>query len=313
MRVASIGVVVFASILAGCSAPCPTAADADDQIHAVPTSRSQHSDLENVFQVTKKLYSGSVPDGDEAFDELRAMGIRTIISVDGAAPDVERARARGLRYVHLPIGYHGIEPERRMTLARAVRDLPGPIYLHCHHGKHRGPAAAAAAAVVLGFLTPAEGLSVLKEAGTSPHYTGLYACVVEAEPAPSDMLESVAPEFPEIAPMPGFVKAMVEAQEAYDHLVEVRDARWTVPVANPDIVPLAEAGRLENLLRALREDPEARRYPAGFSDMMRASHVATMSFERALGGELPPATLTERLRVVGSSCRTCHERYRDSR
>ena len=28
-------------------------------------------------------------------------------------------------------------------LARAARTLPGPIFVHCHHGMHRGPAAAA--------------------------------------------------------------------------------------------------------------------------------------------------------------------------
>lgn len=313
MRVASIGVVVLASILAGCGAPRPPAADAREPTDAISPASARHSGIENVVQVTEKLYSGSVPVGDNAFEELRAMGIRTIISVDGAAPDVERARAKGLRYVHLPIGYHGIEPERGLMLARAVRDLPGLIYLHCHHGKHRGPAAAATAAVVLGYLTPTEGLAVLKEAGTSPHYTGLYACVIEAERAPDDLLESVVTDYPEIAPTPDFVTTMVEAQEAYDHLVEVRDAGWTVPDANPDIVPLAVAGRLENLLRALREDPEVREYPAEFADMMRASHEASMSFETALEGGLPPATLTEQLRVVGRSCRTCHERYRDSR
>src|SRR5262249_7822843 len=97
--------------------------------------------LHNVFRVSDKLYSGSVPEGELGFRTLQALGIRTVISVDGARPDAATARRFGLRYVHLPFGYDGCPTARALEIIRAVRDLPGPIYLHCHHGKHRSPAA----------------------------------------------------------------------------------------------------------------------------------------------------------------------------
>ena len=56
--------------------------------------------------------SGSVPEGDAGFDTLAAMGVKTIISVDGAVPEVERATVRGMRYIHLPIGYNGVDEKR---------------------------------------------------------------------------------------------------------------------------------------------------------------------------------------------------------
>ena len=97
-----------------------------------------------------------------------------MISVDGAQPQVELARKYGLRYVHLPHGYDGVSEKRAQELAKAVRDLPSPIYIHCHHGKHRSPAAATVACVGAGLLQRDQGLSVLRTAGTSDHYEGLY-------------------------------------------------------------------------------------------------------------------------------------------
>src|SRR5438094_677830 len=81
----------------------------------------------------------SSPDGDEGFHSLQQLGIKTIVSVDGARPEVDLARKYGLRYVHLPIGYDAVPREQALRIARAIRDLPGPVYIHCHHGRHRGP------------------------------------------------------------------------------------------------------------------------------------------------------------------------------
>lgn len=40
--------------------------------------------------------------------------------------------------IHLPIGYNGFDENRRLELVRATRDAiqEGPVYIHCHHGKH---------------------------------------------------------------------------------------------------------------------------------------------------------------------------------
>src|SRR5262249_21685483 len=79
------------------------------------------------------LFTGAQPEGAAGFDALREMGVRTIVSVDGARPDVAAAAARGMRYVHIPVTYAEVTTEQRLEIARAIRDLPGPVYLHCHH------------------------------------------------------------------------------------------------------------------------------------------------------------------------------------
>ena len=78
--------------------------------------------------VSEKLYSGAAPEGDRGFSTLQALGIRTVITVDGARPDVAIARRFGLRYVHLPFGYDGCPSPRALEsfaqCGSAGADLP---------------------------------------------------------------------------------------------------------------------------------------------------------------------------------------------
>ena len=41
-----------------------------------------------------------------------------------------------------PIGYDGVPREQALRMIKAVQVAKGPVYFHCHHGKHRGPAGA---------------------------------------------------------------------------------------------------------------------------------------------------------------------------
>ncbi len=107
---------------------------------------SEYKGLHNVVSYAPGFMSGSAPEGDEGFETLRQMGVRTIVSVDGAEPDVKLAKAHGLRYIHLPIGYNGMDHTRTLEIAKAVKqaEADGPVYIHCHHGMHRSAGAAGA-------------------------------------------------------------------------------------------------------------------------------------------------------------------------
>lgn len=139
---------------------------------------SQH--LPNPVRLHEKVISGGLPEADAAFQELADLGVKTIISVDGMMPDVATAAKHGLRYVHLPHGYDGIPEQRINELAKAARDLPGPVYIHCHHGKHRSPAAASVACVGAGLIPAGLAVSILQLAGTNPSYRGLYEAAQQA-------------------------------------------------------------------------------------------------------------------------------------
>ncbi|HJQ79740.1 MAG TPA: hypothetical protein VJ828_07280, partial [Lacipirellulaceae bacterium] len=194
--------------------------------------------LHNLINVTSRLYSGSEPHGEEGIASLQMLGVKTIVSVDGAKPKVELARKYGLRYVHVPIGYDGIHEEAGQMLARLVREAEGPIYLHCHHGKHRGPAAAAVACIAGGDMSTDEAIEFLVRAGTSKDYAGLWRDVKAYTRPPAN---AKLPELVEVAEVGSFAAAMSQVDRAFDSVKLSRDAKWTVPAEHPDIVPAQEA------------------------------------------------------------------------
>lgn len=304
---------IFATLVLSCQPKPEMSVDQEVPPTTPAQSNASHSALHNVIEVAPDLLSGSVPEGDAAFAELERRGVRTVISVDGATPDLDAARRRGMRYVHLPVGYHGIDRDRQLELARAVRELPGPVYVHCHHGRHRGPAAAASAAVALGLLPADQGVEFMKQAGTSPTYTGLYQCVQQLSVANESQLAAVSNAFPEVAPVPGFVKAMAAAQDAYDHLVEIRDAGWSFLPSHPDLVPLAEAQLLVQLLDGVQSDPYRERHPPDFTDMLRESLRTAHLLESSLAADAPHAQRNEHMRRVNDACKACHQVYRNQR
>lgn len=269
--------------------------------------------LHNVHHIGSKLYSGAVPEGDAAFDELQAMGIKTVISVDGATPDLARAESRGMRYVHIPITYAEANKDQQLEIARAVRDLPGPIYLHCHHGKHRGPAAAASAAVLLGEVSPEEGVAFMKTAGTAAHYQGLYACVANATAVSAAAIDTAPAEFPSLRKAEGIVAAMVEVDIAYEHLNDVRAAGWKVPGDHPDLVPAAEAGRLTDNLRFSHEDPKTKPYGEEYERLMIEAIKAASDLEEGIIADAPKDKLEASWKRVAASCKDCHAGYRNKK
>ncbi|MCA9270201.1 MAG: hypothetical protein KDA41_17085, partial [Planctomycetales bacterium] len=123
--------------------------------------------LHNLMQLTPRIFCGGQPEGEAAMQELKSLGVATIVSVDGARPALEEAQAAGLEYVHIPIGYDGVSEAAGLAIARLVRDRDGPFYIHCHHGTHRGPAAAAVACIAAGATDGQGAVEILRRAGTS--------------------------------------------------------------------------------------------------------------------------------------------------
>ncbi|MBX9735860.1 MAG: hypothetical protein K2X32_02950 [Phycisphaerales bacterium] len=265
--------------------------------------------------------SGSVPEGDAGFDSLKAMGVKTIISVDGATPEVARAEARGMKYIHLPIGYSGFDNERKMQLIRATRDAMavGPVYIHCHHGKHRSAGAAATVAASLGWSTPEAGVARMKVSGTSPSYKGLYACVTRSDIVSAEEINAVSGEFPSVWKTTNFVKGMVEIDETFDHLREIERAGWKTPSDHPDLVPVAEAGRLADHFRVMGTTERVMSAPADFKRWIVQSERDAKAIEDLLLAsagkteiaKADAAKLSASFKLISQSCKDCHVKYRD--
>jgi protein tyrosine phosphatase (PTP) superfamily phosphohydrolase (DUF442 family) len=144
--------------------------------------RQHLTGVENFIRVSDRLYSGGEPTA-EGLQQLKTLGIETILSVDGLAPDVATAQQLGIQYVHIPLGYNGIEPEQIQAFVTFMSHTKGKIFVHCHHGKHRGPAAVAACLILSQEIDRAQALKFMQGAGTSKDYRGLWKSIEQLDPA----------------------------------------------------------------------------------------------------------------------------------
>lgn len=262
--------------------------------------------LHNLFQVSDRIYSGAEPHGEEAFSSLVKLGVKTIVSVDGAEPNVAEATKHGLRYMHIPIGYSGLSREATLSLTRLVREAEGPFYVHCHHGRHRAPAAAAVACIADGQADGAGALKILERAGTSTNYAGLWRDVAAFVPPGPDV---ELPELVAMAKVDSLVAAMALVDRAYDNLKLCRDAGWKTPPGHPDLVPSQEALLLKEALRETARnqttDQEER-----FARWMRESEslAGKLEAELASGRFVQASAVLEQL---NHSCAQCHRTYRN--
>lgn len=269
------------------------------------------TNIHNVFRATPKIFSGSSPDNEAGFAELAKLGVKTIISVDGGKPDVAAAKKFGLKYVHLPIGYDGIPTNRVVELVKAAQTLEGPFYVHCHHGKHRGPAAVAVMCEAVAGWSTNVAEQWLKLAGTSPDYPGLYRDAREFRPPTAAELAAVK-QLPEIAQTSSIVEAMVAIDEHFERLKGAQKTGWKSVPGHPDIQPAHEATLLWEQFREMARFSDSEKRPADYRKKLSDSEQAADHFRALLKAALPDTTKAEdAFKKIGQSCAACHKQYRN--
>lgn len=313
-RTAVLAAFAAAGLLAaGCSSPAGRASAPRVAIEEPPIAEQAidlHG-LHNVVAYAPGMLCGSVPDGEQGLRTLAAMGTRTVISVDGAAPAVAAAAALGMRYVHLPIQYSGIEPARQRELAQAIANLEGPFYVHCHHGKHRSAAALGSALVLAGRLTPAQVVDRMKVSGTAADYRGLWQAVQQGAPLAAAELARDPASFPATHVVRGMVATMTEIDAVFDNVKLVRKADWTTPPDHPDLVPAKETRRLHALLAQLCDDAETKAHADDFRSKLDASIAAGRELDAAVQrGDR--AAAEAKFAPLEQSCKACHKAWRDN-
>jgi len=266
----------------------------------------------NAHRVTDKLLSGDQPVGDAAFKALADAGVKTIISVDGAAPDVEAAKKYGVRYVHLPIGYDSVPAERGREIAKALAELPGKIYLHCHHGKHRSASAVAVACVYNGSLKPEDAEPVLKTFGTGANYKGLWQSARDARPLEPSVLEKLEVKYVERAKIPELAEAMVKVDQHWDHIVALQKNGWQVLKDHPDLDPPHEALQVQEHLHEIGRMPDQKERPEDFHRMLKENEARVVVLRGLLAAKpVNREAADAAFKLAAASCKECHVEYRD--
>ncbi len=144
--------------------------------------------------------------------------------------------------------------------------LPGPIYIHCHHGKHRSPAASTAACVGAGLLRPADALPVLQFAGTSPHYT---VCFTMSRPRGRSPLAKNSDKFSETSPVPQLVARMVQLEHWQAALSKVLKSPPNNVTANDREKPAAVALLLREQFTELLRDESNQHRPTHYMQLLQ--------------------------------------------
>jgi protein tyrosine phosphatase (PTP) superfamily phosphohydrolase (DUF442 family) len=265
--------------------------------------------LENLFRLSDRLFSGGSPEGEQGFAELKRLGVKTVISVDGARPDFATAKKFGLRYVHLPVGYDGIHRERILELARATRDLPGAVYIHCHHGKHRGPAAVAVVQLCLdSTLTPGQAEHWMQTAGTDPKFSGLIALPKSLVRPTTAELNRIPGAWTNQAEVSTLTKTMVEMDARNDQLKKAHKTGWnTGNRSEPDAS--SSAGYLAELFREAQRIPH--QHGPEFTQLLEQNEKLATELAVALRQGDTNGSNTA-YQHCQSLCTHCHQRFRDT-
>jgi protein tyrosine phosphatase (PTP) superfamily phosphohydrolase (DUF442 family) len=303
-------VLAYAPLSRATDAPPATQSTSAPVVKAFPAINNPH--LINAHRVTDKVISGAQPEAEESFAALKELGVKTIISVDGAKPDVETAHKYGMRYVHLPMRYDGVERQQGLALAKAINELPGPIYVHCHHGKHRSAAAVAVACVFNGTLDPSKAEAVLQTFGTGLNYKGLWKAARDATRVDDKTIESTDVQFVETKAIPPLAEAMVAMDGTWDHLKLMQKAGWKPLAAHPDLDAAHEALQLEEHFHELVRAGAGKDRPEDFTAMMRKSEESAKKHKASLlASPVDEAGASAAFKEIGTSCTDCHKVYRD--
>jgi protein tyrosine phosphatase (PTP) superfamily phosphohydrolase (DUF442 family) len=294
----------------GKAGPCK---EAPAKVEPAPVTLGEDlGQMHNVHRVSPRFVRGSQPEVEDDFRRLKELGIKVVVSVDGAQPNVVAAHKHGLRYVHVPIGYGGLSREEQVLLYKAFTSLEGPFYVHCHHGKHRGPAACGVGLMAVEGWTAEQVTEELKRAGTAPKYDGLYAAAREFVKPSAEELAATPAELPEVTPVAPFQQAMVRIDQGWERLREVRQAAWGVPSAHPDVSPRHEAVILAEQLRELARRDEVKDAAVDFRREMTAGETAAWDLATALEQKPVDAAGAERaFERVRQACVACHSAHRD--
>ena len=279
--------------LSACDQSDPETRTRPDQ--PVPSAPTLTTKLK-FHQLTPDIFVGPRP-SQEHIAELTTLGIKKVISVDALPPE-SSLWSEAIEVRHLPLGYRDLPKPLQLRLARELSIAPVKTYIHCHHGQHRGPAAALAALRALGQLDQAEAEAWLERCGVA--YQGLRQAVQDAQPESPQDIQSTLP-LEEAVATESLSRLMAEIDQVWERLKKVPSQD------DPNRSTQKEdAAQLLDLFR-LSSEAAGPVDPAYRKQIQEAVRLASTLESELQNGE-DAAKLRAALRT---SCRTCHRAFRD--
>ena len=127
----------------------------------------------NLHRITANLYRSAQPSA-AGFDNLAALGIKSVISLRQTVNDIPLAAGTGLTLHRIPMKSRHVAEKSGAKVVAAMQALHsglahGPTLIHCHHGADRTGLIAALYRVLAQGWTREAALKELVEGGFSFH------------------------------------------------------------------------------------------------------------------------------------------------
>ena len=123
----------------------------------------------NLHRLNDTLYRSAQPTA-LGMQELRRLGIRTVINLRSFHSDRDEIGSTGLGYEHIAMKAWHPEREDAVEFLRLVTDPKRqPVLVHCQHGADRTGALCAIYRIVVEGWTKAEALREMREGGYGFH------------------------------------------------------------------------------------------------------------------------------------------------
>jgi hypothetical protein len=204
-----------------------------------------------------------------------------------------------------------VPKSRAAELVKAALGADGPLYVHCHHGKHRGPAAVATICRARNGWSAERADEFLKQAGTAAEYAGLFRDVREFRPPTTEELARLPAKFPEVAETPDLVDAMVTIDEHFDTLKAAQKAGWREVADHPDLTPAQAATLLWEQFREMARTSDTAQRNDDYRKQLAESEQAADALRKSLGESKTVSERNAAFQRVTKNCTACHKAHRN--
>jgi protein tyrosine/serine phosphatase len=124
----------------------------------------------NLYRVTPGLFRSAALDSKD-LAQIRALGVRTVVSLRSFHADTALLEHSGIRAVRVPINTWEVGDRHVVAALRAIRaaERDGPVLLHCQHGADRTGMMVAMYRMLYQDWSRARAVAELKQGGYGYH------------------------------------------------------------------------------------------------------------------------------------------------
>lgn len=128
--------------------------------------------MQERMKISDQITVGAQPTAAQ-LQELAQEGFKSVVNLrtpgesdQPLSPEEEgnKVRALAMKYLHIPVSSQAIQPEQVDQFREHIRQLPGPVFVHCHQGKRAGALVMMQGAIEAGW-TGDQALQTAQEMG----------------------------------------------------------------------------------------------------------------------------------------------------